>query len=191
MQTNIEIEFKTRIKKDLYLKLIEEFNLTYNVFRQVNYYFDTKELDLSKQKIVLRIRQKKDNFFKITLKSQKEKKAFESHIIIDKNQASDMLANGFNISKFFPDYNYEVEFIASLENFRAKMSYDEGILFLDKCVYQNKEDYEIEYEVNNYNTGKKSFNKILAKYDIRPLKTIRKSERAIQNATQNKNKQLI
>jgi len=180
MQTNIEIEFKTRIKKELYNSLIDEFNLSYNVFRQVNHYFDNDNLDLMKQKIVLRIRQKKENFFKITLKSQKEKKAFESHIIIDKYQAQNMLKNGFNISKFFPEYDLEVKFIASLENYRAKMNYEEGVLFLDKCLYGSKEDYEIEYEVNDYEQGKKSFDRLLQKYNIKPLKTIRKSERAIQ-----------
>ena len=44
MKTNIEIEFKTLIDENTYLKMLKLFNLENNVFEQINHYFDTDKL---------------------------------------------------------------------------------------------------------------------------------------------------
>ncbi len=178
MTKNIEIEFKTSISVDKYNELLQLFNLENNIFKQTNHYFDTDDFNLNHEKIVLRIRQKHENKFKVTLKSQSENGAFESHVLLKKDQAEKMIANGFNTTDFFEDLDYFVTFKASLVNYRVSTPYEGGTLFLDRCEYCDVVDYELEYEVSNYDEGLRLFERFVSKHDI-PIKTTkRKSERA-------------
>ncbi|PKK97289.1 MAG: hypothetical protein CVV58_01995 [Tenericutes bacterium HGW-Tenericutes-3] len=178
MTKNIEIEFKTSVSLEKYNELLQLFNLENNIFKQINHYFDTDDFDLNHEKIVLRIRQKGDNHFKVTLKSQSEKGAFESHVLLKKSQAEEMIKNGFNTKDFFEDLDYFVTFKASLVNHRVSTPYENGTLFLDRCEYCGIVDYEIEYEVNNYDEGLHLFELFVKKHDIPIVATKRKSERA-------------
>lgn len=176
-KSNIEIEFKTAITKEKYLELLSLFELEDNVFKQTNYYFDTNDLSLNNDHTVLRIRQNNDRY-KVTLKKQSDKSAFENHFILNKEQALDKIKNGFNTKDYF-SIDYDVTFKASLDNHRVSTPYLDGVLFLDKCDYHGITDYEIEYEVNDYDEGKKAFEQLLKKYNIDFIKTKRKSERAL------------
>ncbi|MBU1141373.1 MAG: CYTH domain-containing protein [Firmicutes bacterium] len=178
MTKNIEIEFKTVISFEKYTELLQLFNLENNIFKQINHYFDTADFKLNKEKIVLRIRQKSETHYKVTLKSQSEQGAFESHVLLQENQAKDMIKNGFNTKDFFEDLDYFVTFKASLDNYRVSTPYEGGTLFLDRCEYCDIIDYEIEYEVCNYDEGLKLFKQFVAKHHIEIVPTKRKSERA-------------
>ena len=178
MTKNIEIEFKTVVEKDKYEHLLKTFKLENNVFKQINYYFDTDDFDLNQKQMVLRIRQKGEYRFKVTLKCQGLQGAFESHIVITKEKAEEMIEHGFKTKDFFDEIDYFVEFRASIENYRVSTPYEGGILFLDRCLYCGVEDYEIEYEVNSYDEGKMIFESFLQKHGIELLPTRRKSERA-------------
>lgn len=175
---NIEIEFKTIVSKEKYDTLLKDFGLQDNIFKQVNYYFDTDHYDLNNQQIVLRIRKKRDTYYKVTLKSQSTRGAFENHVLLSKEQAEEMIKNGFSTKDFFEDIDYYVTFKVSLDNYRVSTPYLEGILFLDRCEYCNTTDYEIEYEVRNYDEGLAIFNNFLKEYQIELHPTKRKSERA-------------
>ena len=179
LNRNIEIEFKSKIDKDTYLKLLHHFNLENNVFKHINYYFDTDNLDLNKKEIVLRIRQKGEDSFKLTLKSQSEYEAYEYHVFLEKNDALNIIENGFNTKKYFDAFDYDVKFIILLDNYRAKTPFDGGTLFIDYSEYCGNTDYEIEYEVNHYEKGMIAWDELLSnfKIEIKPLK--RKSERAL------------
>ena len=50
MNKNIEIEFKTGITQEKYQKLLQEFKLENNIFKQTNHYFDTDQYDLNQQR---------------------------------------------------------------------------------------------------------------------------------------------
>jgi len=178
MTKNIEIEFKTGLTEEKYRELLAKFKLENNIFKQVNHYFDTDDYILNQQKIVLRIRQKSDTHYKVTLKSQSEQGAFESHVLLHPDQAKDMIENGFNTKDFFEDIDYFVTFKVSLDNYRVSTPYEGGTLFLDRCDYCNVIDYEVEYEVNDYHQGQKLFLKFLDDYGIKQMPTRRKSERA-------------
>ncbi len=178
MNKNIEIEFKTEITIEKYQELLRQFNLENNIFKQVNHYFDTDDYMLNQRKMVLRIRQKGDTRFKVTLKSQSDQGAFESHVLLTREQALDMLENGFETKQFFDDIDYFVTFRVSLDNYRVSTPYEGGTLFLDRCEYCNVVDYEVEYEVDNYHEGEKMFQKFLEKFNIKQVPTRRKSERA-------------
>jgi uncharacterized protein YjbK len=178
-KSNIEIEFKTAVDKEKYLKMLHHFNLQDNIFLQTNYYFDTKDLELNKNDIVLRIRKKGDRF-KVTLKKQGEKGAFENHVFLTKEQAEEMIKNGFNTKDYFKDLDYDVTFKASLDNYRVSTPYLNGKLFLDRCDYHEKTEYEIEFEVDNYEEGEIEFFELLKQFDVTFVKTKRKSERALK-----------
>lgn len=178
MNKNIEIEFKTGISSEKYQELLHLFHLENNIFKQTNHYFDTDSYDLNQKKIVLRIRQKGDSHYKVTLKSQSEQGAFESHVLLTKLQAEDMIQNGFQTKDFFDEIDYSVTFKASLDNYRVSTPYEGGRLFLDRSEYCNVVDYEVEYEVSNYQEGQKLFKQFLINQQIEIQPTKRKSERA-------------
>lgn len=179
-KTNMEIEFKSAIDKQTYEKMLDLFNLESNIFKQTNYYFDTDDLGLNKKHKVLRIRQKGENHYKVTLKKQSGKGAFESHVILTKEKALEMIDKGFNTSEFFNDIDEFVEFRASLDNYRVSTYFEGGTLFFDKSTYRDITDYEIEYEVNDYDEGKKIFHSFLDNQGIKFKEAKRKSERALK-----------
>lgn len=178
MTTNKEIEFKTFISENEYEKLIKEFDLDNNIFAQTNYYFDTEDTKLMEEKTVLRIR-KKGSSYKLTKKTRAEVGADETHLLIAKDKADDLLKNGFNASIIgLPHFVYN---IAELTTYRASTPYKDGVLFLDKSVYYGHVDYEIEYEVDDINQGQKDFIKFLDTHHIQFKESIRKSKRAYDN----------
>jgi uncharacterized protein YjbK len=178
MNHNHELEFKTIISEKNYVSLIENYVLTDNIFLQTNHYFDTQELNLSNQSIVLRIRQKGDRFYKLTIKSQQEGNAYESHILLTPEQANEMIEHGFNTKDFFADLDHHVYFVASINNFRASMPYHQGVMYIDRCEYCETIDYELEYEVTEFEEGYKQFLVFLEKHQISKVNTRRKSDRA-------------
>lgn len=175
MSANKEIEFKTLITKEQYEMLLGEFNLTNNIFAQTNHYFDTKNTDLLNEKTVLRIRQKRDKF-KLTKKTRAAVGADETHIFLSTATALEMLENGFDAKII--GLPYYVNKIAELTTYRAKSYYKNGIIFFDRSEYYGNIDYEIEYEVDEVNQGKKDFIEFLESHNIEYKESIRKSKRA-------------
>lgn len=178
MYENKEIEFKTFISEEQYNKLLKEFALENNVFPQTNHYFDTEDTKLLNEQTVLRIRQKGDNY-KITKKTRAEVGADETHILISKEKALKLLADGFDAKVI--GIPYYVKKIAELTTYRASVPYKDGTLFFDKSVYYGNTDYEIEYEVDDVKEGTKDFNQFLKEYKIEYKESIRKSKRAFDN----------
>ena len=175
MYVNKEIEFKTLITKEQYDNLLLEFGLDNNVFAQTNHYFDTEDTKLISEQTVLRIRQKGNNF-KITKKTRADVGADETHILISKEKALDILENGFDASII--GIPYFVHKVAELTTYRVSTPYKNGTLFFDKSEYYGNVDYEIEYEVDDVKEGTIDFQKFLEDHDIVYKESIRKSKRA-------------
>ena len=178
MYVNKEIEFKTLITEEIYNKLIISFGLDNNIFSQTNHYFDTEDTKLLSEKTVLRIRQKGNNF-KLTKKTRAEIGADETHILLSKDKALELIKSGFDAKII--GLPYFVKKRAELTTYRASIPYRDGILFLDKSVYYGHVDYEIEYEVDDIRQGTKDFQKFLEEYNITYKESIRKSKRAFDN----------
>lgn len=176
MKTNIEIEFKTPLEEKQYNDLLQLLELENNIFKQTNFYFDSDDLHFRNNKIVLRIRKKGDHFYKITSKSHSDQGAYEQHVLLDEQEAISMIENGFNTKNFF-DIDVNVKLVGSLDNYRVSTPYKDGELFLDKCVYYGITDHELEYEVDNFDIGKKHFEEFLKQHNIVQKPSIRKSER--------------
>ncbi|MCM1130233.1 MAG: CYTH domain-containing protein [Roseburia sp.] len=178
MNKNKEIEFKTFIPKETYDALLEEFNLSNNIFPQTNYYFDTEDTKLMEEQTVLRIRQKGNNF-KLTKKVRSKVGADETHIFITKERALEMLSCGFDATII--GLPYQVKKVAELTTYRASCPYKDGTIFFDRSEYYGKVDYEIEYEVDEIKQGMKDFKEFLKYYNIEYKESIRKSKRAFDN----------
>jgi uncharacterized protein YjbK len=180
---NTEREFKTVISKEQYDAIIAHYRLEDNVYLQTNHYFDTHELLLSSQDIVLRIRQKGDRFYKVTLKKQHVNEAYESHILLTKQQADEMIDKGFKTTDFFHELDYQVHYLTSIDNYRASMPFLNGVMYIDRCVYCGTDDFELEYEVSDETEGYQSFIKFLETFNIEFKKIRRKSDRAFSCMT--------
>lgn len=181
MYTSVEIEFKTEINKDEYEKLIELYNLKDKVSWQINYYFDTLNHTLINNKIILRIREKSYNI-KLTSKTPQGIGVLERHIVLDKDEAYKMIENGFNAEII--GINENVQMIAKLQTFRATMEYKSGTLFFDMNKYYDTTDYEIEFETNDEELGKKEFLEFLEQHNLTYKKMVSKSKRAYKKSSQ-------
>ena len=145
------------------------------MFAQTNHYFDTEDTKLISEQTVLRIRQKGNNF-KITKKTRADVGADETHILISKEKALDILENGFDASII--GIPYFVHKVAELTTYRVSTPYKNGTLFFDKSEYYGNVDYEIEYEVDDVKEGTIDFQKFLEDHEIVYKELIRKSKRA-------------
>jgi len=176
--TNKEIEFKCAISEEKYYELISKYNLKNVVFLQTNFYFDDENLTLLSDKLVLRIR-KKNDVYKLTMKSQIEDACYERHYLIPTTKAEELLKYGFNVDEYF-DVPLFVKHRATLENYRASFSYLDGRMFFDRSVYNGIIDYEIEYEALDANHGKEQFFMFLKLENIEFLPSRKKSDRALK-----------
>lgn len=178
MTRNKELEFKTIITEKQYNELLKEFDLENNIFTQTNYYFDTDDHKLLNDHIVLRIRQKCENY-KLTKKTEAKVGAEETHLFITKEKAKQMLEEGFDAKVM--DLPYYVTNICQLTTHRVSTPYMSGVLFFDKSEYYGHTDYEIEYEVDEINEGQINFDNFLESHNIKFHESIRKSKRAFDN----------
>ncbi|PAE39423.1 CYTH domain-containing protein [Bacillus sp. 7884-1] len=187
MSETIEIEFKNLLTKVEYENLLKTFNVKEkDIVMQSNHYFDTPEFALKNLGSALRIREKKNNF-ELTLKqpaavgllettqllSAKEFKAAIQQQIFPKGivqERIEQLKIAFN----------KIVYFGSLTTKRAEFPYKEGLLVLDHSFYLNKEDYEIEYEVEDFQSGQLVFQGLLNQYEIPIRKTQNKIARFYQ-----------
>ncbi|NLN50980.1 MAG: CYTH domain-containing protein [Acholeplasmataceae bacterium] len=179
MVLHTEIEFKCPISKSEYEKLIKMFELENNIYKLTNYYFDTDDNYFYNNDATLRIRHKLPNRYKVTLKSATEQGALEQHVFLNEENALKMIAEGFNVNPYF-EFDKFVNVYGTLDNYRVSIPYKDGELFFDKIEYFGIVDYEVEYEVDDYETGLLDFKAFLSenKIKVRPAK--RKSERVFE-----------
>ncbi len=176
MITSTEIEFKTFITKEKYEELLKRLSEEDSILVQTNYYFDDLNHTLESNKKVLRIRQKGEQY-KLTKKSKGDVGNIENHIYITKDQALNMIKDGFDANII--DENMFVTNICKLTTYRTKLKYKTGFLFLDKSIYNNKTDYELEYEATDHSIGKKEFDEILNELNISYNPSYSKFKRAL------------
>lgn len=195
MKKEIEKEIKYQLtEKDFkeFEKYIESSNYRRKECKhQVNYYIDTKEFLLMKNKITLRLRQMlDDNSFQLTLKIPKEKREDElvKHvkvkneytISLNNHQADEILNNKIknytnlleNYVPILKDENIvnELKVIGKLYTERKNylLDEDDSVLSLDRSEYLDVEDYEIEWEAKDLNKASSFLNNIFEKLNITP-----------------------
>lgn len=192
MTKQLEIEFKNLLTEEEFNRLAHSFHVSKNdFFFHKNHYFDTPSFLLKDNKMALRIRETSSQF-ELTLKQPYEKGLLETNQSLKPEEAAMMLTSGM-----IPDGEVKSALIPStvplsdlkcfgtLTTCRAEIHYKDGILVLDKSWYLNDQDFELEYEVENYDVGKENFLSLLQKYDIPVRKTENKIKRFYNALMQN------
>ena len=190
MSTNLEIEFKNMLSESEYEQLLNHFSISEEqIWTQKNVYFDTKAFDLKRQKAALRVRIK-NNTYELTLKTQAEVGLLETNQMITKTDYTTLkhdhrLING-PVYEALMDLGININdlhVITDLTTKRAEVDYQDGLLVLDKSFYGEVIDFELEYEVKDYNKGLNIFNELLAMHNI----PTRPAQNKIKRATAAKN----
>lgn len=183
MSKELEIEFKTLLTKEEYVKLCTKFqDCKRNL--QINYYFDTSRFTLKASDIGLRVRMLDKDKYVITLKKKKGYALQEFNETVNKETFDQILQTGIipveEIQKELDDIikgqlliNY-----MSLSTYRISFPYKKGFLAIDKCKYVNTVDYELEYEATTYEGGKREFIELVREFGI----TYKKSQPKIKRA---------
>ncbi|MCD8511633.1 MAG: CYTH domain-containing protein, partial [Bacillus sp. (in: Bacteria)] len=85
MSQELEIEFKNMLTKEEFIRLMNIYEPYGNKAVQTNYYFDTNEMQLKRNKCALRIRRKGSHFV-LTLKEPHPEGHLETHQNIRQSQ---------------------------------------------------------------------------------------------------------
>ncbi|MCJ1907037.1 CYTH domain-containing protein [Planococcus ruber] len=176
MTKELEIEYKNMLDQQEYSRLLKTFDVkAEEIQTQTNHYFDTKGFDLKAKRCALRIRVKDENF-ECTLKTPAPEGNFEITDSLTAEQAQNMLEG---VSFHAPEISAaldelgvgekDLERFGSLTTHRIEFSYKDGLLVIDHSEYGESEDYEVEFEVQNAERGRKQFLEFLKEQDI-PLR---------------------
>lgn len=152
MSTNIEIEVKTLITKKEYEKVLEYFkDIKKEEIDQTNYYIDTKDSELRRHEISLRIR--KLNGFVMTLKTPLSEGLLEKSQLISEHEFKEFISKNIfphgAISEFIERLYIDPTLLvpqAELNTIRISIPYEGCILAIDKNTYAGKTDFELEME---------------------------------------------
>jgi uncharacterized protein YjbK len=184
LSQNLEIEFKNMLTTDEYQKLIRFFQIPDSeFFSQENHYFDTPEFDLKEHHCALRVRQK-GSHYEMTLKQPAQEGLLETNQLLTSPEAESALKTNKLPSGIIQNQLEEmgisfskIVYFGSLTTKRAEIPFKEGLLVFDHSYYLNKEDFELEYEVENYQQGLQNFIQLLFDHEIPQRKTENKIRR--------------
>ncbi|MDY6063196.1 MAG: CYTH domain-containing protein [Erysipelotrichaceae bacterium] len=142
MKAHIEKEYKMMIDENDFNRIVEKENM--ELIIQENYYYD-----LNSSKMAMRIRNIEDLYI-LTIKVKDGDHQLEYEYRVDDHNidtpAIKALLKKLNI------YG-EPKYIGSLLTSRYKLNLAKGEIVLDLNKYLNKIDYEIEYELFDYQTN--------------------------------------
>ncbi|MGV3043423.1 CYTH domain-containing protein [Staphylococcus rostri] len=179
-----EIEFKQLLDERIYNDMKANYFPNSNPFTQINYYIDTPDSQIMQHKMALRIRVKDDKQNEMTLKvpdkvglteynhattfmPQQDVSLPESVV---PNDIADVLhQRGIDLSQLI--------ILGSLTTHRLETTVADGLLVLDHSEYLETEDFELEFEVADYDAGYTAFTKILATYELQHQAPLNKVQR--------------
>ncbi|BCN87952.1 CYTH domain-containing protein [Staphylococcus argenteus] len=184
MATNHEIEFKQIISASLYETLQEKYFKNCVLFKQVNYYIDTPDFKLKQHRSALRIRVK-DKQFEMTLKTPAEVGLMEYNHIISINPEIDMIIPNDSLPddirqilvKQFSVNDQSLSILGALTTYRQETQYQGDLLVLDKSEYLDTTDYELEFEVKDYDQGLQKFQSLLNEWNLEHKQPLNKVQR--------------
>jgi uncharacterized protein YjbK len=173
MPQELEIEFKNLLTQAEFNNIKKRLSLTETDFSlQKNHYFDTSSNELKDLKCALRIREKNDKH-ELTLKQPADDGLLETNQVVTREETTKMLLEGClpagevkvaldNLGVYSKKFNH----FGTLSTNRAETPYKGGLLVLDYSFYLNNEDYELEYEVKDKQTGEEIFLEFLRDLNI-------------------------
>ena len=168
MSTNLEIEFKAELSKEDYESLILKYS-NEKIYEQNNFYFDTPNFDIRKAKCGLRIREL-NNELELTLKvDQKEGKLeinqkiyslFRIGFEFPDGEVKDYIENNLGIDV------KKINILGNLLTYRLDIRYMSALISIDKSIYNDIIDYEIEIEDSSMELAKEHLKKFLTENNI-------------------------
>lgn len=172
MATNNEIEFKQLLTQSQYQSIYKTYFQDVGTFSQTNYYIDTPQFDLKAHQSSLRIRVK-DDYNEMTLKIPAEvglmEYNFETRVVpeLNKSITTQMLPAEIieQLEKMDFDLN-QLVILGALTTERLEKEVNGNLLVLDKSRYLDFEDFELEFEVDDYDEGFKQFKNILEQFNM-------------------------
>lgn len=155
MKVNIEKEYKMLLSKQQFDKIVENEELSLVI--QDNYYYET-----GKENAGLRIRNIEDLYI-MTYKIYENGKVIEYEY-----QVNDANIENEHILKFLKKQNIEEKpkLLGILQTSRYYKKLKKGEIALDRNLYLNKIDYEIEYEVYDEGSDEQELIDFLSKHKI-------------------------
>ncbi len=179
----LEIEFKNLLTYESFAQLRDTLFKEVDYKTQTNFYIDTLQHDLINQKIALRIRDTNGSLV-MTLKIPQTIGVMEYHDAIN----AELLDHEYIVEEDIPDNIKEqlarypidlkqLRIVGVLSTERRELPYHDGLLVLDASRYLDAEDYEIEFEVQDYEIGRAQFENFLSEYNIPKEKTLNKVQR--------------
>ncbi|MBF0810599.1 CYTH domain-containing protein [Staphylococcus xylosus] len=173
MATNNEIEFKQLLTEKQYNVIHKTYFNEIEPFKQTNFYIDTPDFDLKNHKSALRIRVK-DEYLEMTLKIPAEvgltEYNFETHVVPELNKPIPEQSLPSEIADQLTKMDIDLTkliILGSLKTERLEKEINGNLLVLDKSTYLDFEDFELEYEVEDYDEGLIQFKSILEKFDMK------------------------
>lgn len=175
----------------------EDYNVIYNFFdldkchpiKQVNYYFDTETFNLENNKYNLRVRHiLGEDTFTLTVKiPQSNGSNLEINEEISSDDFNDLLKyhrvpNGYIHDQIKKINKEEIILLTSLCTTRYEFEYNLGLIALDYNEYNDKYDYELEFEGKNMEHSIQTLNELMNRLNIEySFSTISKRKRAINS----------
>lgn len=173
MSQNIEIEFKNLLTEHEFTLLKKYLNIDDSDFvKQINHYIDTEHFALKEKGCALRIREK-EGHYELTLKQPHPEGLLETNQNLSSDEAMGLLENRafvdgpvINSLKELHIPIKDLFYFGSLTTERAEKEFEGGLIMLDFSSYLNHFDYEVEYEVRDFQLGKEIFAKLLSELNI-------------------------
>ncbi|MDM5238087.1 CYTH domain-containing protein [Bacillus cereus] len=190
MTQEIEIEFKNIVTEEEFDILCRSFSIE-AFTKQVNHYFETPGFSLKETGSALRIRHKGETYT-LTLKQPAEIGLLETHQVVTADEARLMMETNTIIQGDVVDQLHKLQipvssltYMGNLTTERAETLFEGGTLVFDHSFYYNHDDYEIEYEVQDEETGKAAFMNLLKQHNI-PVRHTNNKVKRFFLAKQNK-----
>ena len=192
-----EYESRLMISEEQYFNIVSFYlsKRPYEKFIQnTNIYFETEDLALRREHIVLRVRIINDNYVELTLKEKAQEGDIEINDTLNGNQI-EQLQEGY-----FPDGEVKnrlsllacplssIKQVAKLNNRRLEIKEEDHLLVIDKNTYGDITDYNIEVEADNMKAAKDILIRYIEKFNLQnnDKKYAGKARRAIDEALKNK-----
>lgn len=168
-----EIEFKQLLTLSHYEDIKASYFTNAEPITQVNYYIDTPDFQIQSQKMALRIRVKNGKPNEMTLKVPMSvglnEYNFETTIEpaeglhIDENHIPSDILNVLQENHISVK---SLKVLGALKTVRYEKVLEDGLLVLDHSLYLGKEDFELEFEVEDYDKGKQTFETLLNQFQL-------------------------
>lgn len=190
MNKNIEYERRVMLTKNQYKSLID-YALLYKDRRElvlINHYFDDEDLSLRTNHKMLRIRNINENEYELTLKIKGENGDTEINESIKKESVDELIKHFEIDNEEINEYlgsspHKEIKYITSLRTERIEIKFKDYLFVLDRNMYSDIVDYNLEIEANNLEVATKTIKKYCDTFGMQYSKEYQsKSRRAINRA---------